>query len=498
MRRNNNLEIQKLKYGLDDKDIKKIDLFFNKLNNKIDLPIVFKSQLINDYLKAFEYYEDKGLKIDEIIELLNLKDLGNFYLKNDKKYLPLDNAAIVYPLGMRQSEMPIFRLAAQLKQVVNPILLQLALDITIKRFPYFVATVKNGFFWHYLETNNNPILIEEEDDIPCKPISRLSRTYRSFRVLYYKKRVAIEFFHVLTDGTGGLIFLRTLLREYFRLNQIDIPIEKGVLNINGKVNDKELINEFKNAKGKGNFNTFVDKKSLQLKGKRTKLPTTKIIHFEMNSNSLRKISKKYNGTVTAYLTAIMFLAAKDSINKKEGIFNIQIPVNMRKYNHSKTLRNYSMYFNASLDLKDVNNKYELVENIGKQIKEKGSLNNLKQMMETTGNLINSLAFVPLFLKNTLMKILYGYFSNSIIGLTISNLGIIDMPIELSKQIDKINFLLVPGAPNRAMTTLATINNKTVFTIIKNSDDDTFEKNIYELLKEDGLKIEIEGSPNYEY
>lgn len=497
-KKNIEFDDNKIKVELNDADIKKVDNFFVELNQRIDLPIAFKRQLINDYLKAFEYLEDKGYEVDRIIELLDLNYLDDFYLHNIRRYLPLDNAAIVYPLGMRQDEMPMFRLAAKLNDNVVPELLQIALDVSLKRFPGFACTVKNGFFWNYLETNNKPIQIEEENDIPCKPISRLSRTYRSIRVLYFKKRISVEFFHSITDGNGGLIFLKTLLREYFRLLDVNIPIEKGILDVNGLIEVEELVNEFKNAKGSGDFNTFVDGKSLQLQGKRINAPMSKIIHFVFDNDVLKSVSKKYNCTVTTYICALMFLAAKPCIKETKGPLNIQIPVNMRKFNGSKTLRNYSMYFNASIDVKDILDKEYLIEEIGKQIKEKGSLDNMHKMMETTGKLINSLSFVPRFLKSFILQLAYGSFANSMIGLTLTNLGVIDMPEELKAQIDKIYFLFSPGSPNRAGCTMATINNSAVFTIIKNSDDDTFENNMYELFKEDGLKFEVEGSVDYEY
>ena len=490
-------ELTELKIDLDDVSRNMVDEFFNELNKRINLPFVAKEQLINDYLKAFRYYLNNNYKVKKIVKLLDLNNLGDFYAHNERRYLELDNAAIVYPLGMRQHEMPMFRLGVKLKEVVCPELLQIALDITIKRFPGFVCTVKSGFFWHYLETNNNPIQIEEEKDIPCKPISRLSRTYRSFRVLYYKKRISIEFFHVLTDGTGGLVFLKTLLREYFNLKGIKVTIEKGILDINGIVNEEELENEFKKAKGDSDFNTFVDHSSLQLKGKRINAPMSKIVHFILETDKLKEVSKKYSGTITAYICAIMFLAAKPCIKQKEGLFNIQIPINMRKFNNSKTLKNYSMYFNASVDIKNVHDKETLVKEISKQIKEKGSYESMHKMMVTTGKIINSLSFAPKFLKNIVLQLVYGSFANSMIGSTLSNVGLVDMPEEMKKEIDMVYFLLSPGYPNRASATMASINNKTLFTVIKNSDDDTFENNIYDLLKEDGLKVELEGSIDYE-
>lgn len=40
----------------------------------------------------------------------------------------------------------------------------------------------------------------------------------------YGSRIAVEFFHAVTDGTGGLIFLKTLVAEYLcQKYKINIP-----------------------------------------------------------------------------------------------------------------------------------------------------------------------------------------------------------------------------------------------------------------------------------
>ena len=63
----------------------------------------------------------------------------------------------------------------------------------------------------------------------------------------------------------------------------------------------------------------------------------------MNSDDLKRTSKKYQATITSYLLALMFIAGKNATDKLNGEISIQVPVNMRKYYPSKTLRNFSMY-----------------------------------------------------------------------------------------------------------------------------------------------------------
>ena len=107
-------ELTELKIDLDDVSRNMVDEFFNELNKRINLPFVAKEQLINDYLKAFRYYLNNNYKVKKIVKLLDLNNLGDFYAHNERRYLELDNAAIVYPLGMRQHEMPMFRLGVKL------------------------------------------------------------------------------------------------------------------------------------------------------------------------------------------------------------------------------------------------------------------------------------------------------------------------------------------------------------------------------------------------
>lgn len=495
---NDELIIQKLKGGLSNDDCYKIDEFFAELEKRIDLPIVSRNVLLEHFYYAFEYYLDNDYKVDEIVKLINPVNLKYFYKFHKRQYLTLDNAAIVYPLGMRYGKMPLFRLSATLKQDVIPSLLQLAVDFTIKRFPSFSAVIKTGFFWHYLETTNHINIIEQESDIPCKPISVILRSYKSIRVLYYKKRISVEFFHAITDGAGGMVFLKTLLREYLRLLGKNIPCSDGILDCNDEVDPLELVNEFNNAQANNDMSTFLDKPSLQLEGKYSKTYISKIIHYELDSKKVLDLAHKYEGSVTAYILAILFMASKKSISAKSGLFNIQVPVNMRKFNNSKTLRNYSMYFSVSKKIEDITDQKNLVLDMNEQIKTKGDVGIMSQMMATTRKIIQMVYYVPVFLKKPIVSIAYGYLGNQIIAFSLSNLGVIKIPNKMNKLIDCFDFVFVPTKPNKVTCSLVSYNNKMRLTIIRSCNDDRFENEVLKLLKKDGLDVIVEGSEDYEF
>ncbi|MDD4140656.1 MAG: hypothetical protein PHX81_10575, partial [Eubacteriales bacterium] len=59
-----------------------------------------------------------------------------------KTWYRLDNAAKIYPAIMRTRHTTVFRLAALMREPVNPDQLQQALDMTMPRFPQFAVRLR--------------------------------------------------------------------------------------------------------------------------------------------------------------------------------------------------------------------------------------------------------------------------------------------------------------------------------------------------------------------
>lgn len=64
------------------------------------------------------------------------------------------------------------------------------------------------------------------------------------RLYYFENTISLEAFHSLTDGTGGMYFLRTLTAVYLRLLGHDIPNGHGVLDIHQKPASEELEDSY--------------------------------------------------------------------------------------------------------------------------------------------------------------------------------------------------------------------------------------------------------------
>ena len=292
-------------------------------------------------------------------------------------------------------------------------------------------------------------------------------------------------------------FLKSLTAEYLKLLGTNMSQNNLILDINEEPAKEEYENAFKNVPNSAEASGFVDKMALQMDGKLSKIKPCKIIHFKMNSDDLKRTSKKYQATITSYLLALMFIAGKNATDKLNGEISIQVPVNMRKYYPSKTLRNFSMYCGIRLSIDEITKVENIIGEITNQLNDKASKEEMSKMVTQTKKLTNMLKYVPLSIKAPIAKIVYGFLGDKIFSNTLSNLGVINLPEDLANEVESMDFVLGTAITNRAGCSVVTVNNITTFSISKMTADPTFEEKIYELLKQEKIDVIVEGSGLYE-
>ncbi len=484
--------------GLSDYERSLLTGYFKRLEQHILLPSEEKKKILIDFEKAILYYSEAGLSLDEALSRLDPANLGGFYARPPILWYPLDDAAKIYPLSMNRNLMSVFRLSVYMNENIIPEILQIALTFTIKRFPFFATTIKNGFFWHYIDSTKRRFAVNHETEIPCKPMNVSISGSQSFRIVYYNNRISVEFFHILTDGTGGIIFLKTLTAEYLRLFGIKIPYNDGILNVNSVPIDAESSNDFSKATPLEKSAGFIDKSAVQMSGKHAVTRPCQVIHFDFNSTELHTAAKQRNASVTAFVLALMFIAGKAATEETKGSIHIQVPVNMRKFYDSDTIRNFSLYCSIRIPLCDINDLDGILPNITKQLSENTSKELMNSMMNAVVKLVRILKYVPLFVKRPVAKLVYGFLGDKVFSNTLSNLGIIKIPEEMRYYVKKMDFVLGTGLTNRASCSMVTLGNTATFSITKMTADPSFEDKLYSLFKENGLMPDVKGSELYGY
>jgi hypothetical protein len=162
------------------------------------------------------------------------------------------------------------------------------------------------------------------------------------------------------------------VREYFRLLGISSS-EEGVWNIDDTPMREEVENAFVKIDPAKNSSGFVDKPAIQMNGKLARKKPCRILHFKMDASRVHEIARAHGATVTAYMLMQMFYACSAATDELRGDINVQVPVNMRKFYPTKTVRNFSMYCGIRIPIECIGDKQSLIAEINRQLLEKSDI-----------------------------------------------------------------------------------------------------------------------------
>lgn len=478
------------------KEEKIIKEYFNNLNNNISLTKKETIKLNEDFEKAIDYYLKQGKNLKETLKILSIDNLGDIYQKEPENWYPLDNAAKIYPLSMRENWMSVYRVSCYLKEDIVPEIFQIALLFTMKRFPTFRTSIRKGFFWHYIDGIKKRFHVYEDKKLPCSYINVSNIGKQSFKAVYYKNRISIEYFHILADGTSANIFLSTLVATYLKLLGKEISTNDTVLDINEKPKEAESKDEFKDKTPNVKSQSLIEGKAVQIDGKRSNVRPCQILHFDIDLKDIKELSKNKNATITEIILSLLFISISYSTSK-EGPIKIQVPVNMRKYYPSKTLRNFSLYVTINIPREEITDLDSVLIEVKRQLYEKNNIDNLNGILEYTNKLIKYLRFIPLFIKKPVAKIIYGYAGDKSFTTVLSNLGNVNLPDNMQKEVEKMDFVLGTTITNKLLFSIITCNNILTLSISKYTLNTSVENNLYNLLIQNNIKVKVYGSENYD-
>jgi len=136
------------------------------------------------------------------------------YFKHN--WCKLDNVAKVFSMD-DQNNTNIFRYSVILKQNINKSILKKAVNKSLETYKSYKVKIGSGLFWNYLEYNSKEPIITKEDEIPCQHINFKRNNNYLFKITYYKNKINLDIFHVLTDGGGAKKFLKSIIYNYLSL-----------------------------------------------------------------------------------------------------------------------------------------------------------------------------------------------------------------------------------------------------------------------------------------
>lgn len=417
------------------------------------------------------------------------------------RWMRLDNAAKIFPAARRRNWSNLFRLSVTLNEPVDPALLQSALDVTVRRFPSVAVRLRRGVFWYYLEEVEEAPRVQPDSYQPLMrmPFDDVRRC--AFRVLWYENRIAVEFFHALTDGTGGLVFLKTLTAEYL-WQKYGVAVEPGdgVLDRLKEPSEEELEDSF--LKYAGPFAASRrNQKSYRLRGT---LEPDRYLHLTcgmLNTEEALAMARTYGVTLTAFLTAAMIAAILEIQNqhvrvRRQKPVKVLLPVNLRKLFPSTTMRNFVMVAPVGVDPRMGEYRFsELVRIVHHQMGLAITEKNMQAAFTTNVRAEERLALrlVPLFLKNIVMKIIFNAVGERMGCLSLSNLGNIRLPEAMRPYVRRFDFVIGPQASAPNNCGVCSYGDTLCISLVRNTREPELERAFFTFLRRLGLHVKIESN-----
>lgn len=422
--------------------------------------------------------------------------------KRKQQWMRLDNAAKIYPAALRKKWSNVFRLSATLSEPVDRDVLRAALDVTLRRFPSIGVRLRKGIFWFYLERVPEVPEITEEQSYPLVHMSYASIRECAFRIVVYKNRIAVELFHALTDGTGGMIFLKTLLAEYLsRKYGISVPNTDGVLCRMDEPSPAELEDSF--IKNAGTVSAGrKEATAYRLTGTTEPDGFVHLTTFMLDAAEVKARAHEYSATVTEFLTAAMMQAIlrlqaeKVPHRSRRKPVKVLVPVNLRSLFPSKTLRNFALFITPELDPKLGDYSFD---EICKAVHHRMGIDNTaKQMSMKIAANVNSekspiLKVMPLFVKNAAMKAVFDAVGERKSCLCMSNLGNVRLPEVMRQYVTRMDFIIGVPSCSAYNCALLSYGGTTYINLVRSIEEPELEMHFYKVLRELGIHVKVESN-----
>ena len=411
------------------------------------------------------------------------------------KWDKLDNTAHLFPAIAGVGVSNVYRICMVLKEEVQRDLLQQALDETLPLFPVFNSRLQQGMFWYYFEENGKKApRVVEESTYPCQYIANTANRNYMFRVTYFKCRINLEVFHVLTDGMGGMQFLRELTYKYLRLAHPELGEKMGEglsPETSLDTSDSYVDNYKKSAEKK-----YKTEEAYQLKGPTFEKGKMGVVHGLVPVPQLKAKAKEYHATINEYLISALFWSIykeRMQMQPSNAPITASVPVNLRPFFGSMTTRNFFAMVTAVFRPKTSDHTFQdVLAQVQESLKSQITKEHLEEVFSY--NVSNEkklmLRAVPLYLKNPAMRIVY---NNSVKAntTTVTNVGGTTVLPEYEPYIENYVAFISRSKGQDLKCAISSYKDTLNVVITSVLKDTSVQRGLFQFLASEGIDVEIE-------
>jgi len=403
----------------------------------------------------------------------------------------LDPVAQFYVATLNDTCPGTFSISAHLKEDVNPIILQNAVNDLIDRLPFLNGNIKQSFFHVYNEMQVQPLQIENVNDFSTFGTCHKPGRDKLFRVYYNENGFKLETTHIVCDGRSLVKIMTALLARYFEL--LGVTVDKsGIIDCNGNIQDEELENAFEKyssamlpEEAKAAFTRYTasqnsGKPKVVYQRRGFQPIDSRIITGKYDTEKIKTAAKRFNVTVTELITAYIFkvVAEEREEQKSTNPISLMLPIDFRTFFPSKTLTNFTqgkiIYMPESDDFS------EILRQIKLQF-EKITTAGVSDDIIGFNKIFSFIKFIPLPIKKRLLKLIKR--SASAGNTTIfSNLGLVKLPAGIEERLDMLEFALCPETESEFYSfSCVTIGNTLALTVSTGVEGERIANKLLELI-----------------
>jgi NRPS condensation-like uncharacterized protein len=417
-----------------------------------------------------------------------------------RRWYRLDNAANVYPAVKSRTRTGLFRLSATLREPVQPHLLQQALNSTLKRIPSFSVRMRSGLFWHYFSHSDDELMVQEDVANPCMGLSPKRDRGFQIRVRHHDRSIALEVFHSVSDGSGAMVFLKTMVAQYLRLCGVTIPSTHGVLDCNEPPRSGEVADDFSAFAGRSTPRGRREPRAYHVSGTKTPHHTLDIITGTLPVDAVKEAAGRHGVSITEYLTGSYLYILSDiqeSEHRRRPLpVRVQVPVNLRRFHPSETLRNFSSYVCPGVDPTHGNYTFEeiisLVHHFMRyEVTDKHLRSRVAANTRTENHAL--IRATPLFLKNRLISLGYRLSGPSSYTSVLTNLGIVHIPPEMAKHVEMFDFHLGPAQVTNVDCGVLGYDGRLRINFTRVIHEPIVERAFFTFLVQQGIAVKVESN-----
>lgn len=405
-----------------------------------------------------------------------------------KKWSRLDNAAKIFPPTSTNRDTKVFRFVCELTEPVDSELLQTALEETVQEFPFYRSILKKGLFWYYLEESNLRPQVAEETLPACSPIYNEDKPGLLFRVLYYKKRINLELFHVLADGAGAMQFFRALVFCYLAKKH----------SISEQITDYDASQEQKNQDA---FYKFYDKKETAFQTKQhrcyrirgERLPNHKIGITEgfLSAKAVLTKAREHDATLSEFLIALFLCSIYDGmpVRERNRPVVITVPVDLRRFFLAQTARNFFGVVQVSHHFKKQGETFaQVLENVRNSLRRQLTQENIQGIVSRYSTFENNpfIKAIPLPIKIPILRI-SGLLADGKDTAAFSNIGRVAMPISVLEHIRLFDVFV---STKRPQLCLCSFQDTLAISVSSPLTDTGIQQYFFRQLTEMGIPVQV--------